>query len=342
MYCKHCGKKIDDDSKFCQYCGGILYLDTSKIVPKPKNDDDTVNATNVDNSKESPKIEPFSNLINNSSFTSVISKNPMADSCKNSEDGIVYTTTESSIKHESHIDAKSDKPFISPTTSVEKKEAVPSKESSVKPSVEGKKEETKSNPSNIKYDFGAYDDSYHEEGLWGKISKPFLDALLIVGIILFFIFAILLCLIYLRVVVLGWVLSIAAGPLVFFLVRKCKRWKENKKTKQENDILYYIRVLLFTLLLLFICFLALREYIVKSINEPSQTTLEKGNQPSLDNNDHTSKAGYKLLNDYKIKQKKAELERRYNKRLKEIQSSSPVVITDEMKQQIQDLPSEND
>lgn len=22
MYCKHCGKEIDDDSKFCRYCGG--------------------------------------------------------------------------------------------------------------------------------------------------------------------------------------------------------------------------------------------------------------------------------------------------------------------------------
>lgn len=22
MYCKHCGKEIADDSKFCQYCGG--------------------------------------------------------------------------------------------------------------------------------------------------------------------------------------------------------------------------------------------------------------------------------------------------------------------------------
>lgn len=22
MYCKHCGKEIADDSKFCQHCGG--------------------------------------------------------------------------------------------------------------------------------------------------------------------------------------------------------------------------------------------------------------------------------------------------------------------------------
>ena len=30
MYCKHCGKKIADDSKFCQHCGGIL---ENKKVP---------------------------------------------------------------------------------------------------------------------------------------------------------------------------------------------------------------------------------------------------------------------------------------------------------------------
>ena len=24
MYCKHCGKEIADDSKFCQHCGGKL------------------------------------------------------------------------------------------------------------------------------------------------------------------------------------------------------------------------------------------------------------------------------------------------------------------------------
>lgn len=23
MYCKHCGKEIDDDSKFCRHCGGV-------------------------------------------------------------------------------------------------------------------------------------------------------------------------------------------------------------------------------------------------------------------------------------------------------------------------------
>lgn len=39
MYCKHCGKEIVDDSKFCQHCGGKLDTISSvpKIVSKPKN-----------------------------------------------------------------------------------------------------------------------------------------------------------------------------------------------------------------------------------------------------------------------------------------------------------------
>ena len=28
MYCKHCGKPIADDSKFCQHCGGLLEYTT--------------------------------------------------------------------------------------------------------------------------------------------------------------------------------------------------------------------------------------------------------------------------------------------------------------------------
>ena len=28
MYCKHCGKEIADDSKFCQYCGKSLESNT--------------------------------------------------------------------------------------------------------------------------------------------------------------------------------------------------------------------------------------------------------------------------------------------------------------------------
>ena len=28
MYCKHCGKEIDDNSKFCQYCGKSLESNT--------------------------------------------------------------------------------------------------------------------------------------------------------------------------------------------------------------------------------------------------------------------------------------------------------------------------
>lgn len=34
MYCKHCGKEIADDSKFCQHCGGKqdILSDSTKNV----------------------------------------------------------------------------------------------------------------------------------------------------------------------------------------------------------------------------------------------------------------------------------------------------------------------
>lgn len=36
MYCRHCGKEIADDSKFCQYCGGQQVGETSKELKAKK------------------------------------------------------------------------------------------------------------------------------------------------------------------------------------------------------------------------------------------------------------------------------------------------------------------
>lgn len=36
MYCKHCGKLIAEDSKFCQYCGGEQEEKTAHIQAKEK------------------------------------------------------------------------------------------------------------------------------------------------------------------------------------------------------------------------------------------------------------------------------------------------------------------
>ena len=43
MYCKHCGKVIDDDSTFCQHCGKPLGQETSApeihtLEAEPKTD----------------------------------------------------------------------------------------------------------------------------------------------------------------------------------------------------------------------------------------------------------------------------------------------------------------
>ena len=48
MYCKHCGKPIDDDSTFCRHCGKQQVGDKSSTIenePKPE-------------SKESKKVQP--------------------------------------------------------------------------------------------------------------------------------------------------------------------------------------------------------------------------------------------------------------------------------------------
>lgn len=35
MYCKHCGKEIADDSKFCQYCGNQQVSQQKGMLSKP-------------------------------------------------------------------------------------------------------------------------------------------------------------------------------------------------------------------------------------------------------------------------------------------------------------------
>lgn len=44
MYCKHCGKEIADDSKFCQHCGGSQTTEDSSLndIPKQKGHDNIV------------------------------------------------------------------------------------------------------------------------------------------------------------------------------------------------------------------------------------------------------------------------------------------------------------
>jgi predicted nucleic acid-binding Zn ribbon protein len=37
MYCKHCGKVIADDSKFCQYCGALQEVEHHNILTKFNN-----------------------------------------------------------------------------------------------------------------------------------------------------------------------------------------------------------------------------------------------------------------------------------------------------------------
>lgn len=50
MYCKHCGKEISDDSKFCNYCGSSLFSISFM---------DGDNATSVDPKKNESKEKPL-------------------------------------------------------------------------------------------------------------------------------------------------------------------------------------------------------------------------------------------------------------------------------------------
>jgi hypothetical protein len=50
MYCKHCGKQIDDDSKFCVYCGGSMTSTLTTTHPLPKTET-PITSVMLDNNK---------------------------------------------------------------------------------------------------------------------------------------------------------------------------------------------------------------------------------------------------------------------------------------------------
>ena len=43
MYCKHCGKEIDVDSKFCKHCGGMENIEVDHKIPLVKGGADEFN-----------------------------------------------------------------------------------------------------------------------------------------------------------------------------------------------------------------------------------------------------------------------------------------------------------
>ena len=59
MYCKHCGKEIADDSKFCRYCGTDLTEHDSIVSESTDNDVDasTDNVSNFSSSDETSSNE---------------------------------------------------------------------------------------------------------------------------------------------------------------------------------------------------------------------------------------------------------------------------------------------
>lgn len=58
LYCKHCGKQIEDTDKFCKYCGGNL------------SDDESVNQDNIENT------ETENNITENAQESATLESNP--------------------------------------------------------------------------------------------------------------------------------------------------------------------------------------------------------------------------------------------------------------------------
>ena len=55
MYCKECGKQIDDDSKFCSHCGTRLVTEIPKTVTFQTTNE--INSYNKDKSVDTSSIK---------------------------------------------------------------------------------------------------------------------------------------------------------------------------------------------------------------------------------------------------------------------------------------------
>ena len=63
MYCRHCGKLISDDSKFCQYCGGNLELKISDAVDNPEHSETENMPHQIEGSSIIPLIGKYKKWI---------------------------------------------------------------------------------------------------------------------------------------------------------------------------------------------------------------------------------------------------------------------------------------
>lgn len=69
MYCKHCGKMISDDSKFCQHCGGnqeYVISDQINISEQRENEKPISKGYNIDNNIDSSSSNPQKSSPNES------------------------------------------------------------------------------------------------------------------------------------------------------------------------------------------------------------------------------------------------------------------------------------
>jgi hypothetical protein len=122
-----------------------------------------------------------------------------------------------------------------------------------------------------KLDFGVYDDNYKED-TWDGTFDFVITVFKIVGIIFISFLALTLSLMYIRNFYLGCLLSIGSGILTFYLIRKNSHQKNetSNESKGDRSPLYYTGLIVFTILLLLVCYKIGESLILQSINNQTQ------------------------------------------------------------------------
>lgn len=324
MYCKHCGKEIADDSKFCQHCGGLLDTtsSTSNIVSEPKNNEGIVTTKGNESSamfifaknkiyiilyvvwviinillllqgeeniyeyshgghrfKANEVFYPFTSNGYQTSYSFNVKYYDWTEF-------LVYCLLiplivyilimiwKSSIGESVKIRIKK---FIDAEQKISADNCSKLSSTNDKNDEEEETSISVGTPTQTKYDYGVYDEKYKED-TWSGTFDFIVTAFKIVGVIFISFLALTLSLMYMRNFYLGWLLSIGSGILTFYLIRKNSHQKDetSNESKGGRSPLYYTGLIVFTILLLLVCYKIGERLILQSINKQTQPiTIEK-------------------------------------------------------------------
>lgn len=333
MFCKHCGKEIADDSKYCQHCGGVQ---TAEICsPNDASDQKSRDIIVETKGNEPSAINYFAKnkiyiilyivwVIINVLLLLQGEPNVYEQSRKNFHDGgfyinsntfkaneVLYPFTSVGYQSSYSFNAKYYdwteflvyclliplivyilimiwKSSIGEKVKTRIKQFIDteqniSTENSFKLNPtndtieegERRKEvvfsEIDGTPTQTNYDYGVYGDNYKEDtSSW--VFEFVVSAFKIVGVIFISFLALTLSLMYIHNFYLGCLLSIGSGILTFCLIRKNSQQNDetSSESKDERSPLYYTGLIVFTILLLFVCYKIGESLILQSINKQTQ------------------------------------------------------------------------